>query len=219
MKKKPRSMFKLGFFCNFCCFFFFFPLVFSSIYMCVCVCVCVCVKRMQTTEQSDHQIHREFVPRSQTVNDKFYFNVSRRVREDIRRKLPELWREGNWMLHDDNAPSHRTLVTREFLGRNNVVTPTFLPYSLDDVAVEGSLCRHRGGYPVRIAEGAWHAWRTRLPKQNAFQQWQRLYRCTRGLMWRGWCPDLNKASILLYIGLVSEHFDTTSYLPITSWMT
>jgi len=29
-------------------------------------------------------------------------------------KRPKLWRAGNWLLHDDNAPSHLALVTREF---------------------------------------------------------------------------------------------------------
>ena len=51
-------------------------------------------------------VHREFVPWGQIINGKFYCNVFRRLRQDVRWKQPELWREGNWMLHDDNAPSH-----------------------------------------------------------------------------------------------------------------
>jgi len=51
-------------------------------------------------------VHHEFVPEGQTVNAEFYCNVLRRLREEIRRKRPELWCAGNWLLHDDNAPSH-----------------------------------------------------------------------------------------------------------------
>jgi hypothetical protein len=40
-------------------------------------------------------VHHEFAPEGQAVNAEFYCNVLRRVREDIRRKRPELWRAGN----------------------------------------------------------------------------------------------------------------------------
>ena len=64
-------------------------------------------------------VHHEFVPEGQTVSAKFYCNVLHRPREDIRRKRPELWCEGNWLLHDDNAPSHRAVVTREYLAHKD----------------------------------------------------------------------------------------------------
>jgi len=76
-------------------------------------------------------VHHEFVPQGQTVNAGFYCSVLRRLREDIRRKRPELWRAGNWLLHDDNAPSHRTLVTREFLAHNSITALPQPPYSPD----------------------------------------------------------------------------------------
>ena len=40
-------------------------------------------------------VHREFVPPGQTVNQKFYLEVLRRLRENVRRKRPELWRSGD----------------------------------------------------------------------------------------------------------------------------
>jgi transposase len=67
--------------------------------------------------------HLEFAPEGRTVIAEFYCNVLHHVREDIQRKRPELWRAGNWMLHDDNAPSHRALVTREFLAHSSIITP------------------------------------------------------------------------------------------------
>jgi hypothetical protein len=75
-------------------------------------------------------VHHEFASQGQTVNAQFYCNVLRRLREDIRRKQPELWRAGNWLLHDDNAPSHRALATRDFLAHSSIITcphPTYSP--------------------------------------------------------------------------------------------
>jgi len=39
----------------------------------------------------------------------------RRLRENVRRKRPEMWKKRNWLLHHDNAPAHTSLVVREFL--------------------------------------------------------------------------------------------------------
>ena len=44
---------------------------------------------------------------------------------------PELWRAGNWLLYDDNAPSHRALATCEFLTHNSITTCPHPPYSPD----------------------------------------------------------------------------------------
>src|SRR5215510_14413982 len=37
-------------------------------------------------------VHHAFVPQGQTMNTQFYCSVLRRLRENIRRKRPELWR-------------------------------------------------------------------------------------------------------------------------------
>jgi len=76
-------------------------------------------------------VHHEFAPEGHTVNAEFFFSVLRHLREDIRRKRPELWCTGNWLLHDDNAPSHRALVTRKFLVHNSIITLQHPPYSPD----------------------------------------------------------------------------------------
>jgi len=49
-------------------------------------------------------VHHEFAHEGQTVNAELYCSVLRRLREDIRRKRPELWRADNWLLHDDSVP-------------------------------------------------------------------------------------------------------------------
>ena len=59
-------------------------------------------------------VHKEFVPSGQTVNGKFYCEVLRRLRENVRHKRPEMWKNGDWLLHHDNAPAHTSLVVRKF---------------------------------------------------------------------------------------------------------
>ena len=40
-----------------------------------------------------------------------------RLRQNILRK----WRNGSWMMQQENAPAHTTLQTREFLGQTNTI--------------------------------------------------------------------------------------------------
>jgi outer membrane lipoprotein-sorting protein len=70
-------------------------------------------------------VHKEFVPPGQIVNGKFYWKVSRRLRENVRRKRPETWNNGDWFLDHDNAPAHTSLVVREFLTKKNMTTVPF----------------------------------------------------------------------------------------------
>jgi len=48
-------------------------------------------------------IHKEFVPPSQTVNAAFYVEILKRLRENVRWKRPDQWRNNTWLLHHDNA--------------------------------------------------------------------------------------------------------------------
>jgi len=71
--------------------------------------------------------------RRQTIHDveKFYCEVLRGLRENVRRKPPEMWKNGEWLLHHDNVPTHTSLVVREFLTRNNMITVPHPAYSPD----------------------------------------------------------------------------------------
>ena len=61
----------------------------------------------------------------------FYLEVLRRLRENVRRKRPELWRSGDWFLHHDNTPARTALsVTRYLASLGWTVIPHPL-YSLD----------------------------------------------------------------------------------------
>jgi len=82
-------------------------------------------KNVETIRWLVHEDRRRTI----TETAQFYCSVLRRLREDIRRKRPELWRAGNWLLHDDNAPSHRALATREFLA--HITTFLHPPFSPD----------------------------------------------------------------------------------------
>jgi hypothetical protein len=56
-------------------------------------------------------LHHEFLHQGQTVNRWYYLKVLKCLRENVRRKRPQLWRNNSWFLHHDNAPAHATLLT------------------------------------------------------------------------------------------------------------
>ena len=65
-------------------------------------------------------VHKEFVPPGQTVNAAFYVEVLKRLRENVRRKRPDQWRNNIRLLHHDDAPAHAALQTRRYLTENNM---------------------------------------------------------------------------------------------------
>jgi hypothetical protein len=54
-------------------------------------------------------VRAELVPVGTTVNTEYYNGLLERLRNDVRRKRSEKWKNG-FMLHHDNAPSHTSLV-------------------------------------------------------------------------------------------------------------
>jgi histone-lysine N-methyltransferase SETMAR len=76
-------------------------------------------------------VHKEFVPAGQQVNGKFYCDVLRQLRENIRCKHPDKWCNSSWALHHDNALAHMSLVVRQFLASMNTTIIPHPPYSLD----------------------------------------------------------------------------------------
>ncbi|KAK7601290.1 hypothetical protein V9T40_008731 [Parthenolecanium corni] len=63
-------------------------------------------------------VHYEFVPEGTTVTAKYYLEVLKRLRWRIRQVRPELYKENRWILHQDNAPSHTTMVKRVMRGNH-----------------------------------------------------------------------------------------------------
>jgi transposase len=78
----------------------------------------------------DGVVNHEFVPPGRTVNGHFYVQVLKRLRDAVRRKRPDKW-QGEWFLHHDNAPSHRSLVVQQFLVEKSSPVITQPPYSPD----------------------------------------------------------------------------------------
>ncbi|UYV69042.1 DAAM2 [Cordylochernes scorpioides] len=76
-------------------------------------------------------VHHEFSPQGRTVNKEYYLQAMRNLREAIRQKRPDLWKNKNWLLHHDNAPAHTSLLVREFLAKNNTLMMPQQPYSPD----------------------------------------------------------------------------------------
>jgi len=68
-------------------------------------------------------VHKEFIPRGQTVNSGFYCEVLRILPEKVRRHRPQLWREQTWLLNHDNAPAHAAVLTKHFLAANKIHVP------------------------------------------------------------------------------------------------
>ncbi|UYV84446.1 hypothetical protein LAZ67_X002198 [Cordylochernes scorpioides] len=76
-------------------------------------------------------VHHEFLPQGRTVNNEYYLQVMRNLREAIRQKRSDLWKNKNWLLHHDNAPDHTSLLVRDFLAKNNTLMMPQPPYSPD----------------------------------------------------------------------------------------
>jgi hypothetical protein len=73
-------------------------------------------------------VHHEFVPPNTTENYSFYCDVLRCLRENVQKKK----KTGNLaqFLQHDNAPTHTSLKTTEFVTNNNMVIvpqPSYLP--------------------------------------------------------------------------------------------
>ncbi|UYV71906.1 hypothetical protein LAZ67_9001019 [Cordylochernes scorpioides] len=74
-------------------------------------------------------VDHEFSPQGRTVNKEYYLQVMRNLREAIRQKRPDLWKNKNWLLQHDNAPAHTSLLVRDFLAKNNTLMMPQPPYS------------------------------------------------------------------------------------------
>ncbi len=80
-------------------------------------------------------LHHEFVPVGETIRAEDYCQTLGRLREQIRRKRPHLWRmENGWrhyLLHHDNATPHTANPTLAAIGETNTELLAHPPYSPD----------------------------------------------------------------------------------------
>lgn len=76
--------------------------------------------------------YNEFLSEGRTVHKEYYLEIMRRLREVIRRKRPDLWKNNSPLLHHDNAPTRTSLSVRDDLAKNNTVImsqPSYSPNS------------------------------------------------------------------------------------------
>ncbi|GFU80359.1 putative DD34D transposase [Trichonephila clavipes] len=64
--------------------------------------------------------HKELAPTGQTVAGQYYLTLLMRLMAKLCRILPEYWTKSSWCLLHDDAPSHPSLISRQFLKKNNV---------------------------------------------------------------------------------------------------
>jgi hypothetical protein len=76
-------------------------------------------------------VHIDWVPEGQTVNQVYYKEVLPTLRERVRRKRPEMWKNSSWMLHHDNTLAHNVLSVKTFLAKYKTPVLEHPPYSLD----------------------------------------------------------------------------------------
>jgi hypothetical protein len=75
-------------------------------------------------------VHHEFVQTGTSVTDAFYVDVLTRLRESVRRKQPQKWKN-DWALHHNNAPGHMAMAVQQFLAKNNIPIVPHPHYSPD----------------------------------------------------------------------------------------
>jgi hypothetical protein len=63
-------------------------------------------------------VHIDWVPEGHTVNQVYYKEVLTTFHEQVRRKRPEMWKNGSSILQHDNAPVHNALSVKTFLAKH-----------------------------------------------------------------------------------------------------
>ena len=77
-------------------------------------------------------IYIDWLPVGQTVNQVYYKNVLTTLRERVRRRRPDMWKNASWILHhDNNTPAHNALSVKRYLAKNNIPVMEHPPYSPD----------------------------------------------------------------------------------------
>jgi len=73
----------------------------------------------------------DWVPEGQTVNQVYYKEVLTNLREWVRRRRPEIWKNGSWVLYQDNAVAHNVLSVKTFLTKHKITVLEHPLYSPD----------------------------------------------------------------------------------------
>jgi hypothetical protein len=70
------------------------------------------------------------VPEGQTINQVYHKEVLTILHEQVRRKRPEMWKKGSWILHNDNVPVQNALSVKTFMARHKIPVLEYHPTHL-----------------------------------------------------------------------------------------
>ncbi|UYV67222.1 hypothetical protein LAZ67_4004429 [Cordylochernes scorpioides] len=76
-------------------------------------------------------VNYEFVPEGQTINQHYYLDVLRSLREAVRQKRPEKWPKKNCVLHHYNARPHTAVTVQLYSAKHGIALLPQPPYSPD----------------------------------------------------------------------------------------
>ena len=69
-----------------------------------------------------------------------YIGILRRLKDKVRRKRSEKWRNNFWFLLNHNAPAHRSVLVKDFLAKKENMTTLEHPPSSPDLAAAYYTC-------------------------------------------------------------------------------
>jgi hypothetical protein len=75
----------------------------------------------------DNAHHFDFIVQDQNVSQTYYMEIVEWLREAVSRKMPELW-PTDWILHHDNAPTHKALSDKKILAQKFITEKEHPPY-------------------------------------------------------------------------------------------
>jgi hypothetical protein len=73
-------------------------------------------------------VHFEFIPKGHTVNQAYYMEILKWLREAVHRKRPEIW-PNDWSLHHINPSAHKALSVKQFVAQTPITVMEHPPYS------------------------------------------------------------------------------------------
>ena len=76
-------------------------------------------------------VHVDWVPEGQIVNQVYYKEILTNLRERVRKSRPKMWKNGSWVLHQDNAPALNALSVKTCLTKHKITVLEHPPYSPD----------------------------------------------------------------------------------------
>jgi histone-lysine N-methyltransferase SETMAR len=124
----------------------------------------------------------EWVPNGQPVNQYYYNEVLIKLKKRVRKKRPDLWKNG-WVLYQDNTPVHSAFSIHRFLTEKNISILQHPPYSPDLAPCDFFLFPKiksllKGTHfqtvdDVKIKTAELLKGLTERNRQHFFQEWQR----------------------------------------------